>query len=641
MSESAPTLHSAVEREALAVADDVILRQMLDEERVESGQFDHALLGRLLRFAAPHKRLALVAIGLTIIEALLMTLPALIVGLAVDRVTRWGALGDDATRGLLERSLIGLADVALGVGASPRSTVVFFGLLIAGFWLARWGIAIVTTYLVQRLGQQVVHDMRVGVYRHITGLDQGYFHKNPVGRLVNRTTFDMQTLSELFSDAMAQGVRDAFFIVVLFAVMLSLDAPLALLLIVTMPLLVVCGATYHRWGRPALRMMTAVSSRMNAWLAENISGMRENHLYRREGRRRAEFEALTLAHQAAVTRAVQAWGVLRPAMLMVSAVATTLVLFVGYDRVTTGAVTVGVLITFLRYTTRLWQPVRNLTEKFNLVQNALTAGERVLDVLDRPSKMADGAEADPDLEVSEGGLAFDGVRFTYPGTDQEVLHGIDFEVEPGQMLALVGDTGAGKSTIVHLVSRFYDPSEGTVRVDGQPTKSYRLGHLRKGIAIVPQDVVVFAASLRENITLGAHVDDDRIWRAIRAVRADTFVNRFTDGLDHVLEEGGRTLSTGERQLLSFARALVANPPILILDEATASVDTRTELLIQEALEELTAGRTSIVIAHRLSTIRHADLILVLRHGRVVERGTHESLVEAGGEYAGLYRRHLA
>ena len=313
----------------------------------------------------------------------------------------------------------------------------------------------------------------------------------------------------------------------------------------------------------------------------------------------------------------------------------------GYGRVVGGAISVGVLLTFLQYTTRMWVPVRNLTEKFNMIQTALTATERIFDVLGQVSGMQSLPGADADAVVARGAIAFEGVRFAYPTKpESEILRGVDFEVEAGQMLALVGDTGAGKSTVVHLLSRFYDVTGGGVKVDGRDVRDYTLSALREGIAIVPQDVVIFAGTIRDNITLGLDVDDELVWSCCEAVCADRFIKRFPGRLDHVMDESGRTLSAGERQLLSFARALVYNPPILILDEATANVDTETEALIQSALERLTEGRTSVVVAHRLSTVRDADVILVMRDGEVVERGTHEALLEIGGEYDRLHRLHM-
>jgi len=306
-----------------------------------------------------------------------------------------------------------------------------------------------------------------------------------------------------------------------------------------------------------------------------------------------------------------------------------------------GLITVGVLLSFLQYAARLWVPIRNLTEKVNVIQNALTAGERIFDVLETPSTMVDLPDARPGLVVEHGAIRFEDVRFQYATGTEEVLRGISFEAKAGQMVALVGDTGAGKSTIVSLISRFYDVREGAVIVDEHDVQDYTLHNLRRAIALVPQDVVVFAGTLRDNVTLGAEVDDKTILDRLRAVCADDLVARFDDGLDHVLEEAGRTLSAGERQLLSFARALIANPPILILDEATASIDTRTEVKIQQALDELTRGRTTIVIAHRLSTIRDADLILTLRDGEIIERGTHDELVALGGEYAELHAKHTS
>ena len=629
-----PELTSA-EQEAIAVADDPILRQMLDEERIASETVDTSQLWRLGGYLVPHRRLTLLSIALATLEAFLMTLPAYLIGLAIDRIT--GEARDPSTLDHLMDAVLSRASVA----ADDMTGLVWvFGAIVTAVWSIRWCVAVATTYLMQMLGQNIVHDLRRDVYRHITSMDMGFFHTNPVGRLVNRTTFDIASISQLFSDALAQGIRDALFVLVLFAVMLTLDPWLTLILAASLPPLVGMALIYRRMGRPAMRTNSAVQSRMNAWWAENLAGMRENQIYRREPRRNAEFAQLTDAHQASMRRQIQAWGLLRPVMMLISAVATCTVLWVGYERASAGVVSVGVLLTFLQYTARLWVPVRNLTEKFNLIQTSLTSAERVFDILDAKTAMADAPDADPSAVVARGAIAFDAVRFTYPGTSEEVLRGVSFDAAPGEMIALVGDTGAGKSTIAHLLSRFYDASDGEVRVDGRPVRTYRLEALRSAMALVPQDVVVFAGSLRDNIAMGAEVSDDRILECLHAVRAGDILKRLENGLDTPLDEGGRTLSVGERQLLSFARALVINPPILVLDEATANVDTDTELRIQSALNELTAGRTSVVIAHRLSTIREADQILVLRHGEVVERGTHEALLRADGEYARLHALHV-
>ena len=629
---------SAIEQQALAIAADPVLAAMLEEERIESEDFDLTLLWKLARYVGPHRWLATGAVLLSGIESLLMTLPAYVVGLALDRITT----GRVRAPQIFDAALDAMGNVVLATfGASGTTALVLYlGAVVVGTWALRWLVAMSATYVVQMLGQRVVHDLRMDVYRTISSMGLDYFHTNPVGRLVNRTTFDVQSISELFSDAFAQGLRDIMFIVVLTAVMFALDVPLAAVLVAAFPLLMVVAWLYRLMARPSLRTMHAVQSRMNSWLAENLAGMRENQLYRREERRSAEYFQLTEAHQASVTRVIQAWGFLRPAMMTITAVGTAVVLWLGYDRVVEGIITVGVLLTFLQYTVHLWVPIRNLTEKVNIIQTALTAGERIFDVLETPQSLRDRPDADPTLAVADGAVEFRDVHFRYPTSDAEVLRGVTFAAAPGEMVALVGDTGAGKTTVVNLVSRFYDVTSGSVLVDGHDVREYRMRNLRRGIAIVPQDVVVFAGTLRDNVTLGADCSDEDVMSALRAVSAGTLVSRFDDGLDHVLEEAGRTLSAGERQLLSFARALLANPPILVLDEATASIDTRTEVQIQKALSELTHGRTTIVIAHRLSTIRDADLILVLRNGEVVERGTHRSLLAEGGEYAELHHKHV-
>ncbi|OIP38823.1 MAG: hypothetical protein AUK47_11040 [Deltaproteobacteria bacterium CG2_30_63_29] len=627
-------------RKIVELTKDKVLEQMLAEERVDSDEFDTSLLYRMFRYLLPRKGLTGLAVLLATCEALVMTIPAYLIGLAIDRV------GDSAHRASFVTQTLDHATahlqplVASLVDSQKHGIVLIFGVFVAAAWASKWLIGVATSYLVQVVGQGVVHQLRVEVYSHIGDMEMSYFHTNPVGRLVNRTTFDTQSISELFSDAVAQGARDLLFILVLFVVMLGLDWVLTTVLLLSLPLLSVAALHYRKRARPGLRLTSALLSRMNSWLSENISGMRENHLFQKQTQRKSEFKSLTQAHQISVIKVIQAWAIVRPSMNFITALATACIVLVGFWRVDQGLTTLGVMLTFIQYTNQVWRPVRNLAEKFNLIQSSLTSAERVMAILDTPSKMFDSPSVNPGLRVLDGQVHFEDVRFAYPNAaNVEVLHGLSFDLPPGRKLALVGDTGAGKSTITHLLSRFYDPTAGRICIDGTNVRDYPLRALRAGIAIVPQDVVIFSGTIRDNIALGAQVSDAHLHACLEAVCADALVTSLEGGLDHVLEEGGRTLSSGERQLLSFARALVADPPILVLDEATANVDTRTEQIIQRAIDRLLADRSSIVVAHRLSTILDADEILVLKDGSVCERGTHLELVALGGEYARLYRLH--
>ncbi len=436
-------------RRAAAALRDPVLERMIAEERVESRLLDTALLRRFAGALRPHPGLVAAALALALLEALTMTIPAWMIGLAVDRLTGAPRAGSAAEAAALAAAG-GLGGLFTGVGTGA-AVVGGLALLLFLVWALRWAIAVATSYIVQWLGQVIVHDMRVQVFGRITGMDAAWFGTHPVGRLVNRTTFDVQSLAELFSDAFAQGVRDLFFVLVLGAVMFALDLPLATILVGTFPLLVAIAWGYRRMARGPLRTNAAVQSRMNAWLAENLAGMRENHLYRAEPRRREEFAALTDAHQASITEVVRAWALLRPAMLTVTALATALVLVVGQQRVAAGALSVGLLLTFLQYTTRLWIPVRNLTEKFNTIQAALTAAERIAAVLDARPAIADAPGAEAGLRVREGTVRFEEVRFTYPGQPRPALDGIEFEARRGEMVALVGECVEGISYLEKLV----------------------------------------------------------------------------------------------------------------------------------------------------------------------------------------------
>jgi ATP-binding cassette subfamily B protein len=586
---------------------------MMDDQDTPAAKYDAALLRRLLRYLRPYRWLAGGAVFLLLVQS----------GLAL--------IGPRLTEHAL--------DVAI-----PRMDLGLLGLL-AGLYLAslllelvvEYGGALLTTFV----GQRVMYDLRMEIFDHLQRLSVTYFDRNPVGRLMTRVTSDVETLNELFSSGVVTIFGDVFTLVAIMGMMLVIDVKLALVTFAVIPLVWLTARIFRRRVRDAFRDIRYRLARLNAYLQERLSGMRVVQLFGREDDSARRFAELNREHLGAHLRSITVYAIFFPVVEVLTAVAMALLLWYGGLRVLEGTLTVGVLAAFIQYTRRFFQPLQDLSEKFNLLQSAMASSERVFALLDEPVAVREPATAVPLPQPVRGEVRFEGVWFRYTPEGPWVLKDISFTASPGRTVALVGHTGAGKTTIVNLLLRFYDPERGRITVDGIDIRSLTTADLRSAIGFVQQDLFLFTGDILHNLTLGAPITREAARQAAERVGADRFIARLPSGYEHRLGERGRSLSVGERQLLSFARALALDPRILVLDEATSSVDAEAEALIQRAIAELMAGRTSIVVAHRLSTILHADEILVMHHGEIRERGSHRELLAAGGLYERLYQLQLS
>ncbi len=506
-----------------------------------------------------------------------------------------------------------------------------FGLALGLAFVVRFG----QVFILQMTGQRVMLDMRRQIFGHLQKLHVGFYDKHPVGRLVTRVTSDVDAVNELFTSGVVTVFGDLFTLLGIMGVMLSLNWRLALVTFAVLPLFFLVTDWFRRGARESFREVRKWVARINAFLQENLTGMAVVQLFRREERNRALFAGINRSHADANLKSIFYYAVFYPAIDVLAAIAVALILIYGGSRVLEGTLTVGALVAFIQYTDRFWRPISDLSEKFNILQSAMASSERIFQLLDtKPAIVASPVAHRPNHV--EGRIAFEGVSFAYnPG--EWVLRDITFAVEPGRSLALVGATGAGKTSIISLLQRFYDVQKGRISLDGVDVRDWDPTALRRAMALVLQDVHLFSGTIASNIRLGSEIPIERVRAAARAVHAEPFIQRLAGGYDAEVKERGATLSTGQKQLLSFARALAHDPRVLILDEATSSVDTETERQIQDALRVLLRGRTAIVIAHRLSTIRNVDEILVLHKGRIRERGPHEALLAQRGLYWRLYQ----
>lgn len=580
----------------------------MEKEQNNSGEIiDLHVLRRIFEFVQPYKRRFYFLVVLTILVALLAPALPFFVQKTIDNFIMPGDY-----QGLL-----------------------YMSLFLVGLLVAQGFVQYSHTFLSGWLGQHVIRDIRIQLYRHLLNLRLKYFDRTPIGRLVTRNVSDIETLSDIFSQGVAAIIGDMLQIVVILSVMLYIDWKLTLVSLSTLPLLILSTYVFKEKIKVAFNDVRNAVSNLNSFVQEHISGMSIVQIFSSEKLEYDRFKEINDEHKQAHLRSVMYYSIYFPVAEVIQATGIGLLVWYGARGVLHEEVTIGILVAFIMYINMFFRPIRQIADRFNTLQLGIVSSSRILKILDNNEHIPDNGEHSPDH--IKGHVVFNNVWFAYNDRDY-VLKDINFEVKPGETLALVGATGAGKSSIINLLNRFYDIKRGEIKVDGVEIKKYQLDMLRQHIGVVLQDVFLFSDTIEQNITLGnPDISREKIIEAAEMVGARKFIERLPGGFDYNVMERGATLSVGQRQLISFVRAMVYDPKIIVLDEATSSVDTETEELIQEAISKLMKGRTSIVIAHRLSTIQSADQIMVLDHGEIKERGTHRELLEHDGFYAQLHR----
>ncbi|MCC6312137.1 MAG: ABC transporter ATP-binding protein [Trueperaceae bacterium] len=593
-----------------------------DGEEFEKA-YDQGIMLRLLGYLKPYRLQLSLGVGLLLLSsALTPVFPTLLARALDDYII---AASEPFASLDMDGRLRGLTVIV----------VVYLALRLLSFGL-RFGY----TYLVSWLGQRIIYDMRREMFAKIQRLHMGFFDRTPVGRLITRITSDVDAIQQMMTDGVVGLIADVGLMAGLLFYMFSINWRMALITLVVMPPLFLILNLLRRRIRTAYRSVRLRTSRSNAYLAENLSGMKTVQLFNREARNARRFDELNLQLLEANNEQVRWFSLFFPTIGITSAISTALILYYAGTQLVPDVasfVTIGTLVAYIQYSGMFFRPLQDLSDKFNIIQAAMASSERIFGLLDTPEQIADLPDAAGFAGSFRGEVAFEDVWFAYD--DEEwVLRGVDFTIAPGESVAFVGHTGAGKTTIISLVSRFYDVQKGRVTIDGKDVRDYDQVQLRKHVGIVLQDPFLFSGTVRSNITLGDDsVPQERVEEAARFVNAHEFISRLPDGYDTPVLERGAGFSTGQKQLIAFARALVQNPDILlVLDEATANVDTETEELIQDALKKLMQGRTSIIIAHRLSTIQDVDRILVMRKGKLIEQGNHFDLLKVEGYYRKLY-----
>lgn len=594
----------------------------MHEEEALGKACDARLMKRLMRYLWPHWVSAVAALVAISTAAVLQLAPPYLTKVAIDQHI---ATGD----------LAGLNRIAL----------LFLGVLIATFTLEYF-----ETWTLQMMGQRIMHDLRLEIYRHLQCLGLEFYDRNPVGRLMTRVTTDVAVLNDLFTAGLIAIFGDVFLLLGTVIVMLAMDLRLALLAFCVLPLIAWAMRWFRRHAQERYRAERLLIARINSFLQEHLTGMATVQLFRQEQPVFEQFENINRRYRQAIIRSIPYIAVFHPVIEFIGILAAALLVWQGGNWVMQRTVTLGTLVAFLQYSRRFFQPISDLSEKFNILQAAMASSERIFALLDEPagdgmrrSLATMGMDAKPSVSATQDTkteppqIAFEHVSFAYDGKGH-VLRNVSFTVAAGERVGVVGATGAGKTTLINLLMRFYDVEHGRILVDGTDAREIGLEALRSRFSLVSQDVHLFSGTIASNIRLGHdEISDDAVRRAARAVHADRFIEQLPHGYDTAVAERGTTLSVGQKQLLSFARALAFNPEILLLDEATSSIDTETEALIRDALATLMAGRTTIAVAHRLSTIQDMDKILVMHRGAPREVGTHQELLTKRGIYYKLYQ----
>ena len=593
------------------------------EEEALGKVYDARLTRRLLGYLRPYRERVALAVVLSLVSSLLAIAGPLLLKVTVDRY--------------LVPALGGKITYAVAMHGIGLVSLLFFAALAL-----RFALDYAQTRMMQRVGQLAMYDLRHELFARLQRLPLAFFDRNPIGRLVTRVTTDVDTLNDLFASGIVAMLGNCFVLIAIVVAMLKLDWRLASAAFGVIPLIVGVTLLFRNSVRDANRRIRVAIARINAFLQEHISGMSVVQLFNRERKAKVQFAEANRAHMEAFKDAILAFALFYPAVELLGVLAIAIVLWYGGIRVLAGTLTIGTVVAFIQYAQQFFRPIQDLSEKFNILQTAMASSERIFRLLDEPMTIQSPEKPVP-LGVPRGEIEFSHVWFAYtggaePAEEDWVLRDVSFRVPPGQTAAIVGHTGAGKTTIISLLLRFYDVQRGQILLDGRDIREYELHDLRRHFGIVLQDPVLFSGTLESNIRMGTEwIDRAAVEHAVEEVGLGPYVRSLPAGVETTVGERGSTFSVGQRQLVSFARALAHNPRFLILDEATSSVDTKTELAIRAALDRLLAGRTAVVIAHRLSTIQYAGQILVFHKGRLRERGSHQELLARRGIYHRLYQ----